>query len=89
MLAATGAITAWKRKPFSAPRTPGARGPQFRRDCLRLSVGRVEVGEAEIRTSGSKFALAKAVAAELPQPAALVPSFVREWRRSGAAPFPE
>ena len=53
----------------------------FRKAYLRLFVDQVVVGDTEIRICGPKASLAKmALQGSLPPPAAMVPSFVREWR---------
>ena len=58
--------------------------PAFRKTYLRLFVERVVVGDSEIRMQGPTAALAKAATLdELPPAAAMVPSFVREWRPVG------
>ncbi len=54
--------------------------PQLRRAHLRLFVSNFIVNDAQIRTSGSKSALARtAIDTALPQAANMVPSFVRQW----------
>jgi len=53
--------------------------PTFRRAYVRQFVDRVEVSEHEIRISGSKAALAGAIAAQEKGNSDGVPSFVREW----------
>ncbi len=65
--------------------------PAFRKANLRLFVERIVVGDAEIRMHGPTAALAKAAALdELPPAAAMVPSFVREWRpRRDSNPRPQ
>jgi len=53
--------------------------PAFRRAYLRQFVDRVEVSKGEVRISGSKAALADAIAAQQKGPSDGVPGFVREW----------
>ncbi|MSO73312.1 MAG: hypothetical protein EXQ84_06860 [Rhodospirillaceae bacterium] len=53
--------------------------PAFRRADVRQFVSRVEVSEHEIRISGSKAALAGAIADQAKGNSDGVPSFVREW----------
>ena len=54
--------------------------PAFRKAYLRLFVDAVTIGDKEIVVTGPKAALAKAASSEgLPNAAATVPSFVREW----------
>ncbi len=65
--------------------------PVFRNTYIRLFVESVVVGDNEIRISGPKAALAKTAAGgTLPPAAAMVPSFVREWRpRRDSNPRPQ
>lgn len=51
----------------------------FRRAYVRQFVDRVEVSEGEVRISGSKAALAGAIAAHEKGSSDGVPSFVGEW----------
>jgi site-specific DNA recombinase len=53
--------------------------PAFRKGYLRLLVERVEVGDSEIRISGSKTALLEQATTDSPVPPA-VPIFEQEWR---------
>jgi len=56
-----------------------AQDPAFRRAYVRQFVDRVEVSEGEVRISGSKAALAGAIAAQEKGISEGVPSFVRKW----------
>ena len=53
---------------------------EFRRAYLNLFIDKIDVGDTVIQITGPKAALAKASAEPVPAPAALVPSFVQEWR---------
>ena len=53
--------------------------PAFRKAYLQLFIDRVDVGESEIRISGSNEAL-MASATSHSSTASMVPSFVQEWR---------
>ena len=58
--------------------------PLFRKAYLRLFASEVVVDDEEVRMRGPTAALAKAAMQDrLPAAAALVPSFVREWRPVG------
>src|SRR3546814_11309208 len=53
--------------------------PALRRFYVKAIVGRVEVGEHQIRISGSSKALEHAVGRTSDHTAALVPNIEREW----------
>ena len=54
--------------------------PAFRKAYLRLFVERVDVGEEEIRISGSELALISAAASHDNESVPTVPTFVQDWR---------
>ena len=56
---------------------------QFRKACLRLLVGSVDIMDGEIRVSGSQKALLAAAKAGLPDLAGGVPTLAKEWRPHG------
>ncbi|MBL8642420.1 MAG: recombinase family protein [Rhodospirillaceae bacterium] len=53
---------------------------QFRKAYLRTFVDKVELLDGEVRVSGSKDVIAKALEMGLPPPGAGVPTLVQEWR---------
>ncbi len=57
--------------------------PDFRAAYVRLFVERVDVSAEEIRISGTKTALERALVADGALPNGVVPFFDREWCRLG------
>jgi site-specific DNA recombinase len=63
--------------------------PELKQAYARLAIREVTVRDKEIRISGSKAVLARAVSQGLDQTAPAVLSFVREWRtRQDSNPRP-
>ena len=78
-------ITSKKIDAFaSAMRDRLSNGPvEFRKAYVRLFVERIEVDDNEVRISGAKAALSKALAEQDQLRPGMVPTFVQDWRPQG------